>query len=125
MLVVLLLTVEQYIIAAVQGNHIVLKLFISNLFITETSRDKRCISPTPNITTNTPYIQILQGHDGRDSIQGPPGPPGIPIKEKLLGIILLKLEVELTTFIFLMNLSFYPIHLVYRIESILHLCSRI
>ena len=44
----------------------------------ETSRDKRCTSPTPNVTTNTPYIQILQGRDGRDGIQGPPGPAGTP-----------------------------------------------
>ena len=78
MLVVLLLTVEQSTTAAVQGNHILLKVFNSNLFIIETSRDKRCISPTPNITTNTPHIQILQGRDGRDGIQGPPGPAGMP-----------------------------------------------
>ena len=58
--------------------HIVLKLFNSILFITETSRDKRCTSPTPNITTNTPYIQILQGHDSCDGTPGPPGPADTP-----------------------------------------------
>ena len=42
----------------------------------ETSRDKRCTSPTPNVTTNTPYIQILQGHDGRDGMPGPSGTDG-------------------------------------------------
>ena len=47
----------------------------------ETSRDKRCPSPTPNITTNTPYIQILQGRDGRDGIPGPPGPVGPPRRD--------------------------------------------
>ena len=47
----------------------------SNLLIIETSQDKRCIYPTPNVTTNTPYIEILQGRDG---IQSPPGPPGTP-----------------------------------------------
>ena len=46
--------------------------------ILETSRDKRCTSPTSNITTNTPYIQILQGHDCRDGLPGPPGPAGPP-----------------------------------------------
>ena len=40
--------------AAVQGNHIVLKALNSNSFIIETSQDKRCTSPTPNVTTNTP-----------------------------------------------------------------------
>ena len=75
---VLLLIVQQCTTAAIQGNHIVLKALNSNLFIIETSRDKRCTSPTPNVTTNTPYIQILQGRDGRDGIQGPPGPPGTP-----------------------------------------------
>ena len=55
-----------------------MKVFKSNLFIIETSRDKRCISPTTNVTTNTPYIQILQGRDGRDGIQGPPGLAGTP-----------------------------------------------
>ena len=44
----------------------------------ETSCDKRCTSPTPNVTTNEPYIQILQGRDGRDGIQGPPGPADPP-----------------------------------------------
>ena len=163
MLVVVLLTVEQCTTAAIQGNYIVLKEFNSNSFIIETNQDKRCTSPTPNITTNTPYIQILQGCDDRDGIQGPPGLAGTPgrdgtngkndskgdegdldhkdlqdqetevwslldgdvpsvlqtmiqnysTKGKLPGVILLKLEVELTTFVYLINLSFYPIHLVY------------
>ena len=78
LLVVLLLTVEQCTTAAVQGNHIVSGVFNSKPFIIEASRDKRCISPTPNVTTNTPYIQILQGRDGRDGIQGPPGLAGTP-----------------------------------------------
>ena len=78
LLVVLLLTVEQCTTAAVQGSYIVLKLFNSNLIIIETSRDKRCISTTPNVTTNIPFIQILQERDGRDGIQGPPGLAGIP-----------------------------------------------
>ena len=55
-----------------------LKLITSNTFIIETNRDKRCTFPTPNVTTNTPYIQILQGRDGRDGIQGPPGLAGTP-----------------------------------------------
>ena len=76
LLIVLLLTVEQCTTAAVQGNHIVSGVSNSKPFIIETSRDKRCSSLTPNVTTNTPYIQILQGRDGRDGIQGPPGPPG-------------------------------------------------
>ena len=38
-------------------------------------------------------------------------------KEKLPGVIILKLEVELTTFVYLINLSFYPIHLVNLITS--------
>ena len=59
-MLVLLLTVEQCTTAAVQGNHIVLKALNSNSFIIETSRDKRCTSPIPNVTTNTPYIQLLQ-----------------------------------------------------------------
>ena len=77
LLVVILLTVEQCTTAAVQGSHIVLKVFNTNSFIIETSRDKRCTSPMTNVTTNTPYIQILQGRDGRDGIQGPPGPAGM------------------------------------------------
>ena len=84
-MVVLSLRIEQCTTAAVQGNHNVLKLFSSNLFIIETSRDKRCTSPTPNITTNTPYIQILQGRDGRDGIQGPSGPPGTPGRDGING----------------------------------------
>ena len=55
-----------------------LNILNSNPFIIETSRDKRCTSPSPNITTNTHYIQILQGQDGRDGIPGPPGPAGTP-----------------------------------------------
>ena len=78
LLVVFLLTVDQCTTAAVQGNHIALKVFNTNSFIIETSRDKRCISPTTNVTTKTPYIQILQGRDGRDGIQGPPGLAGTP-----------------------------------------------
>ena len=35
-------------------------------------------SPTPNVTTNTSCIQILQGHDCRDGLPGPPGPAGPP-----------------------------------------------
>ena len=77
LLVVLLLTVEQCTTAVVQGNHIVSRVFKSNPSIIETSRDKRCTYPAPNVT-NTPYIQILQGRDGRDGIQGLPGPAGIP-----------------------------------------------
>ena len=46
----------------------------------DTSRDKRCVSST-NVTTNTPYIQILQGRDGRDGMPGPPGPAGPPGKD--------------------------------------------
>ena len=37
-----------------------------------------------NVTTNTPYIQILQrccGRDGRDGIPGPPEPAGPPGKD--------------------------------------------
>ena len=85
LLAVFLLTVEQCTTAAIQGNHIVLKEFNSISFITETSRDKRCTSPTPNVTTNTPYIQILQGRDGRDGIQGPPGPAGTPGRDGISG----------------------------------------
>ena len=48
------------------------------MIILETSRDKRCTSPTPNVTSNTPYIQILQGRDGRDGMPGCPGPAGPP-----------------------------------------------
>ena len=62
-MVVLLLTVEQIeqcTTAAIQSNNIVSKGFNFNSFIIETSQDKRCTSPTPNVTTNTPYIQILQ-----------------------------------------------------------------
>ena len=44
MLVIFLLTVEQSTTAAVQGNHIVLKVFNSNTLIIETSWDKRCTS---------------------------------------------------------------------------------
>ena len=55
-----------------------MKVFTSNTLVIETSRDKRCTSPTPNVTTNTPYIQILQGCDGCDGIQGPPGLTGTP-----------------------------------------------
>ena len=46
--------------------------------ILETIRDKRCTSSISNVTTNTSYIQILQGHDCRDSLPGPPGPAGPP-----------------------------------------------
>ena len=77
LLVVLLLNVEQCTTAVVQGNHIVSRVFNSNSSIIETSRDKRCTYPAPNVT-DTPYIQILQGRDGRDGIQGLPGPAGIP-----------------------------------------------
>ena len=45
----------------------------------------RCTSPTPNVTTNTPYIQILQRRDGCDGIQGPPGPAGTPKKDGING----------------------------------------
>ena len=31
---------------------------------------------TTNVTTNTPYIKILQEHDRRDAILGPPGSAG-------------------------------------------------
>ena len=85
LLVVLLLTVEQCATAAVKGNHIALKLFNSNPFIIETSRDKRCTYPAPNVTTNTPYIQILQGRDGRDGIQGPTGQAGTPGRDGING----------------------------------------
>ena len=74
----LLVIVKQCTTAAVQGNHIVLKVFTSNPFIIETSQDETCTSPTPNVTTNTPYIQILQQCNCRDSIPGPPGPAGTP-----------------------------------------------
>ena len=48
-------------------------LDILNIYTTgDTSRDKRCVSST-NVTTNTPYIQIVQGRDG---MPGPPGPAG-------------------------------------------------
>ena len=104
--VVLLLIVEQCTTAAIQGNHIVLKLFNSNLFIIETSRDKRCISPTPNVTTNTPYIQILQGCDGCDGIQGPPWPFGPPGKDGIngkdgsnLSFMITIFEIETFTFV--------------------------
>ena len=39
LLLVLLLTVEQCTTAAIQANHIVFKVFSSNLFIIETSQD--------------------------------------------------------------------------------------
>ena len=87
LLVVLLLSVKQCTTAAVQGNHIVLKALNSNSFIIETSQDKRCTSPTTNVTTNTPYIQILQGRDGRDGIQGPPGLAGTPGRDGTNGKI--------------------------------------
>ena len=38
-------------------------------------------------------------------------------KENLLGVPGIKLEVEQITFVYLINLSFYPIHLVYPITS--------
>ena len=38
-------------------------------------------------------------------------------KGKLLGVTIINLEVELTTFVYLMNLSFSPIHLVCLIAS--------
>ena len=84
-MLILLLTVKQCTTAAVQVNHIVLKVFSSNLFIIKTSQDKRCISSTPNVTTNTPYIQILQGRNGRDGIQGPPGPLGTTKRDGING----------------------------------------
>ena len=85
LLVVLSLTVEQCTTAAVQSNNIDLNILNSNPFIIETSRDKRCSSPTPNVTTNIPYIQVLQGRDGRDGIQGPPGPAGTPGRDGING----------------------------------------
>ena len=41
LLAILLLTIEQGATAAVQGNHIVLKIFNSNNSIIETTRDKQ------------------------------------------------------------------------------------
>ena len=43
-------------------------------------------SPIPNVTTNTPYIQLLQGHDDRDGIQGPPEQAGTPGRDGTNGI---------------------------------------
>ena len=43
------------------------------------------VKTTINVTTNTPYIKILQGHDRRDAIFGPPGSGGPPGRDSTNG----------------------------------------
>ena len=43
------------------------------------------VETTTNVTTNTPYIKILQGHDRRDGILGPPGSAGPPGRDSTNG----------------------------------------
>ena len=64
LLLVLLLTVEQCTTAAIQANHIVLKVFSSNLFIIKTSQD------------STTGRYGINGKDGSKGDKGKPGPQG-------------------------------------------------
>ena len=79
LLIILLLTMEwkECTTTAVQGR----LLDILNISATsDKSLDKRCISST-DATTNTPYIQIVQGRDGHNGMPGLPGIAGPPGKD--------------------------------------------
>ena len=79
LLFILFLTVEwkECTTTGVQG----MLLDILNISATsDKTPDKRCVSST-DVTTNTPYIQIVQGRDGRDGMPGYPGIAGPPGKD--------------------------------------------